>query len=102
MNSLPIITLSVDQIRHSMKIALSEYTAQLDSHLQEAIERFCTPENLRRIVETEAAQTLDQVLREEVKRWFITGDGRQVIRAAVEKKLSDDETWTPLDLNWKQ
>jgi hypothetical protein len=94
---IPIIKLEVDHMKHTMAIALSQYTAQLDQNLQEAVEKFCTPENLKRIIEEEAHKQLDIVIREQVKQWFVYGEGRAVIRQAVEQKLKDGTTFTPLD-----
>lgn len=95
--TIPIIRLEVEHMRHTMTVALSEYTAQLDSDLQEAIERFCTPDNLRRIIEDEASRTLDDVIREQVNNWFMHGEGQKVIKQAVEQKLRDGTTYTPID-----
>ena len=72
----------------TLEIALSEYTLQLDQHLQVAIDKFCTPENLASIIETEAYRTMDEIVKDEVNAWFIYGDGKQIIREAVEKRLS--------------
>jgi len=94
---IPIIRLEVEHMHHTMMVALSEYTAQLDSYLKDALDKFCTPENLRRIIEEEVYRTLDIVIREQVKNWFLYGDGKKVIKQAVEQKLKDGTTWTPLD-----
>ena len=95
--NVPIIRLEVQGMKHSLAVALTEYTLQFDETLQAAIEAYCTPENIERIITYETQKTLDTVIREEVKRWFVRGEGREVIRAAVEKRLSENTTWTPLD-----
>jgi hypothetical protein len=84
-----------------MAVALHQYALQLDEDMRNAVESFCTPQNLGRIVESEAHKWLDIVLREEVTAWFFTGAGREVIRKAVEAKLAAGETWTPLDEKWQ-
>lgn len=94
---MPIIKLEVEHMRHTLAVALSEYTLQFDDILQKTINEFCAPGNLQRIMNDEANKVLDQVIRDEVKNWFWTGEGREVIKKAVYKKLSDNETWTPLD-----
>jgi hypothetical protein len=94
---IPIIKLEVQGMRHTMAFALSQYTAQIDETLQAALEAYCTPENLERVIQTETAKILDQVIKEEVKNWFTYGEGRKAIKEAVEKKLGDNETYTPLD-----
>jgi hypothetical protein len=52
---------------------------------------------LARIIDSETSRILDQVIREEVKKWFTQGEGRQVIKISVEQKLKEGSTWTPLD-----
>lgn len=94
---LPLIRLDVQNMRHSMAVALSKYTTELDETLQAALEAYCTPQNLERVIQSEVTKVLDQVIREEVKNWFIYGEGRKAIKEAVEKKLRDSETYTPLD-----
>jgi hypothetical protein len=97
---IPIIRLEFESMRHSLMLALSEYTVQLDSDLHHAVDAFCTPSNLKHIIESEADRVLEQVIREQVKKWFTSGEGREVIKSAVEQKLRAGETWTPLDDRW--
>jgi hypothetical protein len=91
MNSLDTIPII------ELLIALGQYTNQLDETLQTAVEAYCTPENLQRVISKETDRVLDSVIREQVKNWFIYGEGREVIKEAVERKLRDSTTWTPLD-----
>lgn len=87
----PIIRLEVNRMKHTMLVALSEYAAQVDEMLRSSIEAYCTPDNLQRVIDKETQRTLDAVIREEVKNWFTYGEGREVIKKALEQKL--DETW---------
>lgn len=98
--NIPIVRLSVENMRHEMVTALHSYAVQMDEDLQRAITAFCTPENLRRIIESETDKVLEQVIRGEVSAWFRNGAGREVIRKAVEARLSANETWTPIDKTW--
>lgn len=100
--SIPVIRLEIEHMRHTMMVALSQYTARLDENLRQAVEAYCTPENLARIIDDETHRVLDHVIREEVKNWFIHGEGREIIKAAVEKKLKEGTTWTPLDPEWER
>lgn len=85
---MPVIRLEVDHMKHAMVVALSQYTAQMDETLQQAVERFCTPENLEKIIQTETERVLDTVIREEVRHWFSYGEGRETIKKAVEERLN--------------
>lgn len=86
---LPIIKLEIERMKHTMVVAMSEYQAQIDSNLKAAVEAFCQPENLKRIIDAQVEQTLKQVIEEEVKNFFRYGKGRQVVSAAVVAKLSE-------------
>ena len=94
---IPLIKLEVEGMRHTMAMALTEYTVRLDETLQAALAAYCTPENLERVIQSETQKVLDRVIREEVQNWFTYGAGRKAIKEAVEKKLRDNRTYTPLD-----
>jgi hypothetical protein len=74
-----------------------ETALQLDEQIQRAVEEFCEPQHVRTVIRTAVFKTLAAVLDEEVRNFYMKGEGRAVIRAAVEKKLKDDETYTVLD-----
>ena len=95
--NIPIIRLEVEHMKQSIVAGLTAYTASLDADLKHAVDAYCTPENLRQVIENEANRTLDQVIREQVRAWFLHGEGRDVIKRAVEQKLRDGTTWTPID-----
>jgi hypothetical protein len=95
----PIIRLEVESMKHTMLYHLMQYSAQMDETLQKAVENFCTPENLETIIMNETSKVLDRVIREEVSRWFVHGEGRAAIKAAVEKRLRDKRTYTQLDFD---
>lgn len=87
---MPVISLEVDQMKHTLVIAMRQYTNQLNEILRASIEAYCTQDNLRRVIEEETRRTLEAVLREEVKNWFLHGEGREVIKKAIEQKLRDN------------
>lgn len=94
---IPIIKLNVQNMHHTMAHALHKYTVDLDETLQAALKAYCTPENLEHIIQSETTKVLDQVIKEEVRNWFVYGEGRKTIKKAVEEKLRNNETYTPLD-----
>lgn len=96
--NLPIIRLEIDHMKQSLWVALSEYSTQMDENLKEAINEFCTPENIKRIITETANKVMAQTIKEEVTKFFIhNGEGRKVIAQAVKEKLLNNETYTPLD-----
>lgn len=87
---IPILKLELDHMRHSMAIALTEYTQRLDETLHQAVEAYCTPENLTRVINEQVEKTMGDVIKDEVRVWFTHGDGRKVIIAEVQRRLSED------------
>ena len=92
-----IIRLELDHMKYSILTALSQHAAQLDRDLRAAVDAYCTPANLARVIREQAKRTLDAVIKEEVNRFFMYGDGRAAVKAAVEQRLREGTTYTPLD-----
>lgn len=87
----PIIKLEVDHMRHSVMVALTEYQVQLDQYFQEEIDRFCSPENLRRIIAEEVEKDVAEAVKNAVKSWFLyNADGQKIIKEAISKKLTEE------------
>jgi hypothetical protein len=87
MVSTPIIRLEVEGMKHGILVALSEYAAKVDADIQAAVERYCQPENIARVVQAAAERSIDIAIKEEIDRFFRFGDGRRAISAAVEEQL---------------
>lgn len=84
MTPVPIISLEVSAMKHTMKMMLGEHTARLDKSIQQAVEDFCTEDNIGRIVEEAARDALNAAVKEEVRRFFGYGEnGRLAVREAV-------------------
>ena len=98
LRTMPIITLSIQHLQHNISIAMTEYVSKFDEQMQKSIEDFCDPQNIESIIKLEVNTVLDTIIKEEVKRWFVLGDGRVIIRKAVEKRLKENNTYTPLDV----
>lgn len=95
--ALPIIRLEIEHMKHTMHHMFQETAFKLDEQIQGAVEEFCNPQHINGIVRAAVFKTLSAVLDEEVHNFYTKGEGRAVIRAAVEKRLKDDETYTVLD-----
>lgn len=89
--NLPIIRLEVEGMRHSICRALSEYALQIDEQMQGAVKEYCTPENLGKIIRTEADRVLTDVIKTEVDNYFRFGKGREAVRKAVQDSLLKNE-----------
>lgn len=84
---LPIIRFEVEGIRRTLLVALTEYQAQMDADLQAAVEEFCKPENLNKVIQGLAMKAIETSLRDEVDNFFRFGGGRKVIAEAVQNRL---------------
>lgn len=97
MNNIPIIKLEVERMQHSIQVALLDYHAQLSSEVQEAIERYCTKDNLQAIIDKEVRESIDMCVKAEVRDFFGYGrEGRSVVREAIKAHLAlqyPDELW---------
>ena len=97
MDTIPIIRLEVSRMRHVLQVALLEHSAAMDADMQHAIEQFCTPENIHKIIHEAADGILNTIIKEEVQNFFRFGDGRGIVAEAVKTKLLNRATYTPID-----
>ncbi len=88
-NEFPIIKLTVQHMQHSILLAINNHMLNMGDEIKKAVEAACTPEQVKRVVEQSARETLDKVIALEVRRYFEYGEGRPVIEAAVVAKLKD-------------
>lgn len=94
---VPIVKLELESMRHTLRTALLNHSALLNESIQNAVDAYCTPENLEHIIHLETNTVLTQVIKEEVKNWFTYGEGRKVIKAAVIERLEQNTSYTALD-----
>ena len=94
---IPIIRLEIERMKQTIYAALTEYELQFDAMLKEALDSYCTEENIQAIVNITTQDTLNRVIKEEVRTFYEHGKGREIIKEAIVKRLSDKKTYTPLD-----
>jgi hypothetical protein len=93
--SAPAISLTVEGMRHTLKVALSKYTAELDQMVQEAVDKYCEPENIRFVVSQAASHAIDAAVKEGIKGFFgYGGKGRKYILEEVERRLTEEMEFT--------
>ena len=95
--TIPIIRLEVEHLRYQMCGALTEHAVQMDKDLKAAVDAYCTEENLAKVVKAAATRALDEVIRDEVEKFFRYGEGREAVATAVKESILKRETYTPLD-----
>ena len=97
MPPFPIIRFELEGIKRSMLIALTQHQALMDADLKAAVEAYCTPENISKVIHEAAYSALNYAIKEEVNAFFRHGEGRKVVAAAVKEAILKNETYTPLD-----
>jgi hypothetical protein len=85
--SPPLIKIEVEHMRQSMVHAFSEHVLKMDGLFQHAIAEACKPEVVQEIVNEAAHRWLKEALDNEVKSYLMFGEGRDFVRAEVEKRL---------------
>ena len=88
--NIPILRLELEGMKHSLAVALQQYTQQMDSDIQQTIEAYCTPERLLTVIQQHVTTTFDAIVREEVDKYFRYGKGRATIARLVQEKLDAD------------
>jgi hypothetical protein len=87
--NIPIISLEIQGMKNTIKVALTEQAAMMDKHLNDALEKMCTEEAIASIVEQEARRQIELALKEEVQNFFRwSSNGRAAVREAVHEHLS--------------
>jgi hypothetical protein len=85
----PIIRFEVEHLKHCILHAFSEYALSFDKDIKEAINRFCKPENIQRIMNEAVRETMEQAINDEVQSFFRFGKGREVIKKVITKNLEE-------------
>lgn len=87
--NLPIITLEIQGMKHAIKTALIEHAVKMDSSIQQAVEEYCTEENINQIIKKTASDALDAAIKEEIRHFFqYSQTGRLAVREAVNDWLN--------------
>lgn len=90
MGQIPIIRLELESMKHSIYAAFSEHAASMDLDIKASVEAFCTPGNPKGIIKDQVDRVLKAAIEDEIKSFYAYGDGRKIIREAVQKRLLED------------
>jgi len=77
-------------MKHTIMHAFSEYMTNLDSDIQAAVEAYCGDENIKRVISQAVSTEIDAAIKEVVHNYYRYGDGKELIKSAVARKLSED------------
>ena len=64
MDNMPIIRLTVEGMKISMLKAFDQHVIEIDTYVQQELERLCAPDNLRRVIATKANLVIEEVIRD--------------------------------------
>lgn len=88
MNEMPIIRLTVERMKSSILMALTEQQVAFDEAARAAIDAFCSPENINAVVAAEVNEAIRGAVKDEVVAYFRhSAAGRVAIREAVVARL---------------
>lgn len=86
-NGMPILRLELEGMKLSFLRAFQELSVQTDAMVKSAVEDFCRPERLQKIIDDEVNRTLKAAIEKEVETFFRYGDGSELIKLLTRKAL---------------
>ena len=88
MSNLPIIRLEVDRMKYTIQTIISQHASEMDEGIQRAVDEYCTPENIQRVVTHEVDRCAKACISEAVHDFFgYNGLGKQVIKDEITARL---------------
>lgn len=86
----PIISMEIEGMRHKMKTALLSHKLQMDEDISRAVDEFCKPENIKKIIDNAAVRALESAVQQEVENFFKFGAGRATVIEAVKERFKNE------------
>lgn len=86
-DTIPILRFEVEGMKHSMLLALSNHAVEMDKLIRDAVEQFCTEENLQRVLNEATNRCLKAAIDSEIEQFFRYGKGREAVKRAVAETL---------------
>jgi len=87
-NSMPILRLELEGMKHAILHAFREMSIATDSMVQEEVEKFCRPENLQHIISSEVSRVVRASIEGEVRDFFSYGAGGKYIKKLTREAIS--------------
>jgi hypothetical protein len=84
--NIPIIRLEVEGMKYAIKTALTQHAFEIDTYIQEAVDQYCSDDNLRQVVTAQARAAIESSVKDEIDRFF-RGAGRKAVADAVTAAL---------------
>ena len=88
--NIPIIQLRVDGMKHEVYTALTNYQAEMDKYVQEAIDKVCSPQNIRSVIEKTVYDEMNTAIQEAAKTFYKYGEGNKIVSQLVIDRLKKE------------
>ncbi|MES2349108.1 MAG: hypothetical protein V4641_16225 [Pseudomonadota bacterium] len=86
---VPIVTIQIERMRASLKMAMFEHNKLLGDEMQKAIDEAIQPEAIAILMRQQVKEHLDAAIKQEVRDFFsYTAPGRKAIKEAVRLHLN--------------
>lgn len=85
----PIIRIEIESMKRTLNTMLSERAALLSEEMQKAVDTFCTPERIEKLITETAHRELEAIVKSEISAFFNYGAGRRSIRASIQRQLDE-------------
>lgn len=90
--TIPVIRLEVERMRHTLYTMLCEHTAAIDESLRRAVDDYCRSENIDAVVRQTASEVINDAVKQEIRDFFrYSAPGRLAVKEAVNQYLTEWE-----------
>ena len=90
MMNIPTIRFELERFKYSMQAAFLDSSDELNRMVKNAMDFYCTPENLQKIITEQVSEHTNRAISEEIKSFYSHGEGRYLIRKMVVSKLKKE------------
>lgn len=91
--AFPRLNLQLQGMQHSIMTALAQHHEELARMVQDSINRLCTVENLKIIIDETAKSEIEQAIKEQIRKFYAYGEGKIIIENAVKQTLSEKASY---------
>ncbi len=91
MENIPILRLELEGMKFSLYRALDKYQVEWNKMVRNSIERYCNEENLQLVIDRVVEREINDAIQEEVENFYKYGEGRNIIREIIVKKLQEEK-----------
>lgn len=85
----PILRFELQGFKQSITHAFMHHADEVNVMINNAVTAYCTPETLELEIRSQAKACINEAIKEEIRAFYVYGEGRQVVRAAVLRQLDD-------------